>query len=134
MVISEETRSGNKDVDRYIEALESEVSKYNGESNTTKLIRSIDGMAGNISEKLNLMNEGKTNGDGTEVELSGKFIDSFIKMVEKADKIEAFSKLANSLYNDTTVETTTTTEIKSEKRITGKNAFEETLAKIKGGK
>lgn len=133
MVISEETRSGNKDVDSYIESLEAEVSKYNGESNTKKLIRSIDKMAGNISEKLDMISEDKKEADGKEVELSNKFVDTFIKMVEKADKIKAFAELADSLFSETTVQTTTTTEVKQEKIIKGKNAFEETLAKVKGG-
>lgn len=131
-MVNSNIRSGDKTVDDYIEVLEKELATFSA-SNTKKLIRSIDQMAGKISSDLDLISQDQKNADGTEVELSNKFVDTFIKMVEKADKIKSFSEVADSLFSDTTVETTTTVE-KTEKRMTGKNTYEDVLAKIKGGK
>ncbi len=102
------------------------------ESNTKKLIRSIDKMALKISEQLELIAEDKKNPDGTEVELSNKNVDTFLKMIKDSDKIEKFSEIADRMYGvNTEITTETTTETVVERKTTG-NKFEEIQNKIKG--
>jgi hypothetical protein len=133
-MVNSNIRSGNKTVDDYIEVLEKELSTFSA-SNTKKLIRSIDQMAGKISSDLDLISQDQKNPDGTEVELSNKFVDTFIKMVEKADKIEAFSKVAENMYGVKIIEEKETTVDKKEtvKPILqeGDNAFEKVIQKVK---
>jgi len=107
-MICSNLRSGNKEVDDYIEALEKENKSF-GASNTKRLIKSIDGMAGKIADDLDLINDNKQNADGTEVELSTKFINSFLILAEKADKIEKFAEIADRMYGLKTEETETIT-------------------------
>jgi hypothetical protein len=96
-MVNSNIRSGNKVVDDYIDALENELKRF-GISNTKRLISEIDGMAGAIADKLHLLNKQEKYPNGEEVELSGKEIDSFIKLAEKADKIKAFTDIAESMY------------------------------------
>ena len=107
-MICSNLRSGNKEIDDYIEALEKENKSF-GASNTKRLIKSIDGMAGKLADDLDMINENKQNADGTEVELSSKFINSFLSLAEKADKIERFAEIADRMYGLKTEETETIT-------------------------
>lgn len=107
-MICSNLRSGNKEVDEYIEALEKENKSF-GASNTKRLIKSIDGMAGKLADDLDMINDNRQNGDGTEVELSSKFINAFLGLAEKADKIEKFSEIADRMYGLKTEETETIT-------------------------
>ena len=142
MLIDATIRSGDVTVDGYIAQLEQEVVTF-GSQNAKQLIRSIDLMAKKISKDLDLISSEQKNEDGTEVELSGKVVDTFLKMVEKADKIVKFIELADSIYSskenvvliETTVETTTTTteetiEAKPSLEI-GDNPFEKIMKKVK---
>jgi len=89
-------RSGNKEVDDYIEKLESKVNAING-SNTLRLITSIDSMAGKIATDIDMMANGQQNEDGEEVEISHKIVDTFIKLIDKSDKIKSFSEVVEAL-------------------------------------
>lgn len=130
MIVNGTVRSGNKKVDEYIETLEKEIESFYA-SNSKKLIRSIDAMAGKISEELHLIATDQKNADGSEVELSSKNIDTYLKMVDKADKIEKFVAVADSMFG--TTEKTVITETKTEKKtVSSGNIFEETQKLIKG--
>lgn len=126
-------RTGKKEIDDYIIQLETEHQKFSA-SNTKRLIRSIDGMAGKIADDLDLINEEKKHPNGEEVELSNKFINAFISLSEKADKIERFADIAEKMYGLKTEETTitmteeTTTTIEETSRG---NMFEEIEKKVK---
>ena len=131
-MICSNLRSGNKEVDDYIEALENKVKSFSA-SNTKRLIRSIDGMAGKLADDLDMINESKQNGDGTEVELSSKFINSFLSLAEKADKIEKFSEIADKMYGVKTEETETITYTEETTTIIepDENTFEKIQKRIK---
>jgi len=132
-MICSNLRSGNKEVDDYIEALENKVKSFSA-SNTKRLIRSIDGMAGKLADDLDMINESKQNGDGTEVELSSKFINSFLSLAEKADKIEKFSEIADKMYGVKTEETETITYTEETTTTTTEpevNLFEVMQKKVK---
>lgn len=58
--------------------------------NTRKLISSIDNLAGKLSRDIDLIAAEQKNPDGTEVELSNKMVDTFLKMVERIDKIKNY--------------------------------------------
>lgn len=125
-------RSGNKVVDDYIEALEKENQSFTT-SNTKRLIRAIDGMAGKIADDLELINSDQQHPDGKEVELSSKFIDNFIKMTEKADKIEAFSKIAESMYGvSSNPKPSTEPTVETSESDDKGTFFERTQKKVKG--
>lgn len=85
-------RSGNHEVDKYIESLEEKVNAI-GCTNTIKLMTSIDSLAGKLSTDIDLMVAGEQNEEGKEVEVSHKLVDTFLKLVDKTDKINAFSKM-----------------------------------------
>ena len=91
-------RSGNKEVDEYIEKLENKVNSING-SNTLRLITSIDSMAGKIATDIDMMANGQQNEDGEEVEISHKIVDTFIKLIDKSDKIKSFSEVVEALQS-----------------------------------
>lgn len=131
MIIDGRTRSGNKDVDAYIEALEEEILSY-GSGNTRKLLRSIDRMAGKLSKDMDLISDDQTNPDGTEVELSGKKVNLFLQMVKESEKIKAFSDLLDEKEDQIAEETTgeAKKETPVEKRPVG-NMFEEMQKKVK---
>jgi len=138
MQISKDIRSGDKTVDSYLEALERELLSYQG-SNVKKLIRSIDGLAGKISKDLDIIAKDEKNPDGTEVELSNKIVDTFLKMVEKADKIKNFSEVVTQLNNipeEVKITTTVTTEEthKSKGLKVGDNPFEAVMNKVRDKK
>lgn len=89
-------RSGIADVDGYIEKLEEKVNAING-SNTLRLITSIDSMAGKIATDIDMMANGQQDDEGNEVEISHKIVDTFIKLIDKSDKIKSFSEVVESL-------------------------------------
>lgn len=98
-------------------------------TNVRKLFDSIDGLAGKLSRDMDLIAKDKKNPDGTEVELSSKMVDTFLKMVKEVDKIKSFSEIYDSIDDNgviTTVETKTETV---EKR--SRNKFEEIQDKVK---
>lgn len=114
-------RSGIADVDSYIEKLEEKVNAING-SNTLRLITSIDSMAGKIATDIDMMANGQQDEDGNEVEISHKIVDTFIKLIDKSDKIKSFSEVVEALRSlDDDVDTT---------KI-GESIFEKTERKIK---
>ena len=126
-------RTGKKEIDDYIIQLETEHQKFSA-SNTKRLIRSIDGMAGKIADDLDLINNDKKQANGEEVELSSKFINSFISLAEKADKIEKFAEIAEKMYglksDETTITITEETTTTIEEAPRG-NMFEEIEKKVK---
>lgn len=89
-------RSGIADVDSYIEKLEEKVNTING-SNTLRLITSIDSMAGKIATDIDMMANGQQDEEGNEVEISHKIVDTFIKLIDKSDKIKSFSEVVEAL-------------------------------------
>ena len=89
-------RSGIADVDSYIEKLEEKVNAING-SNTLRLITSIDSMAGKIATDIDMMANGQQDEEGNEVEISHKIVDTFIKLIDKSDKIKSFSEVVEAL-------------------------------------
>jgi hypothetical protein len=89
-------RSGVKDIDAYIEKLEHKVNAING-SNTLRLITSIDSMAGKIATDIDMMASGQQDEDGNDVEISHKIVDTFIKLIDKSDKIKSFSEVVEAL-------------------------------------
>ena len=115
-------RSGIADVDSYIEKLEEKVNAING-SNTLRLITSIDSMAGKIATDIDMMANGQQDDDGNEVEISHKIVDTFIKLIDKSDKIKSFSEVVEalrSLDNDS-----------EDVNKAGESIFEKTERKIK---
>jgi hypothetical protein len=115
-------RSGIADVDSYIEKLEEKVNAING-SNTLRLITSIDSMAGKIATDIDMMANGQQDEDGNEVEISHKIVDTFIKLIDKSDKIKSFSEVVEalrSLDNDS-----------EDVNKAGESIFEKTERKIK---
>lgn len=126
-------RTGKKEIDDYIIQLETEHQKFSA-SNTKRLIRSIDGMAGKIADDLDLINNDKKQANGEEVELSSKFINSFISLAEKTDKIEKFAEIAEKMYglksDETTISITEETTTTIEEAPRG-NMFEEIEKKVK---
>lgn len=132
---NENFRTENKDLNEYIEALEAKLDTY-GASNTLKLFASIDKMAGKISDALDRISNDEKDIKGNEIELSGKFVDTFIKMVEKADKIKGFIDISNAVFNPkASADKKTTTVIVEEETVmhteSGKNKFEEVQERIK---
>lgn len=114
-------RSGISDVDNYIEKLEEKVNAING-SNTLRLITSIDSMAGKIATDIDMMANGQQDEDGNEVEISHKIVDTFIKLIDKSDKIKSFSEVVEALRSlDDDADTTKV----------GESIFEKTERKIK---
>jgi len=115
-------RSGIADVDSYIEKLEEKVNAING-SNTLRLITSIDSMAGKIATDIDMMDNGQQDEEGNEVEISHKIVDTFIKLIDKSDKIKSFSEVVEalrSLDNDS-----------EDVNKAGESIFEKTERKIK---
>ncbi len=115
-------RSGIADVDSYIQKLEEKVNAING-SNTLRLITSIDSMAGKIATDIDMMANGQQDEDGNEVEISHKIVDTFIKLIDKSDKIKSFSEVVEalrSLDNDS-----------EDVNKAGESIFEKTERKIK---
>ena len=117
----EKLRSGIKDVDSYIEKLEDKVNAING-SNTLRLITSIDSMAGKIATDIDMMANGQQDEDGNDVEISHKIVDTFIKLIDKSDKIKSFSDVVEALRS-----------IEDDKvvGIAGESIFEKTERRIK---
>lgn len=115
-------RSGIADVDSYIEKLEEKVNAING-SNTLRLITSIDSMAGKIATDIDMMANGQQDEDGNDVEISHKIVDTFIKLIDKSDKIKSFSEVVEALRSlDDSIE---------EAGRVGESIFEKTERKIK---
>lgn len=105
------------------------MAKSKTKTNVRKLFDSIDNLAGKLSKDLDMLAEEKKNPDGTEVELSSKLVDTFLKMVKEVDKIKSFSEIYDTIDENgvvTTVETKTET---IEKRSV--NMFEEIQNKVK---
>lgn len=106
--------------------------------NTRKLMKSIDAMAGKISKELDMISAEQKNPDGTEVELSSKFVDTFLKMVKDADKIKSFIDISEGMdgqqietkVTETTTETVVT-ETKKPLIDIGDNPFEKVIKKVK---
>ena len=102
-------------------------------------------MASKISKDLDLLSREQTHDDGTEVELSGKFVDTFLKMVKDAPKIKEFSDLVNSMYegkpNDIVEPEPEIVAVVEGKEIplakpvikVGQNSFETVMKKVKEG-
>lgn len=117
----ENLRSGIKDVDNYIKKLEDKVNAING-SNTLRLITSIDSMAGKIATDIDMMASGQQDEDGNDVEISHKIVDTFIKLIDKSDKIKSFSDVVEALRS---------IEDDKEVGIAGESIFEKTERRIK---
>lgn len=100
MLVDPTIRTGDKNTDDYIASLEAEVLSFNG-SNSRKLIRSIDNMAKKISKDMDLIAADQRHDDDSEVELSSKQVDIYLKMVEKVDKITNFIKVVQSMDDST---------------------------------
>jgi len=90
-------RSGNPEIDKYIESLEEKVEAI-GCTNTIKLMTSIDLLAGKLSTDIDLMVKGEKDEEDNEVEVSHKLVDTFLKLVDKTDKINAFSKMLTTTF------------------------------------
>ena len=117
----ENLRSGIKDIDNYIKKLEDKVNAING-SNTLRLITSIDSMAGKIATDIDMMASGQQDEDGNDVEISHKIVDTFIKLIDKSDKIKSFSDVVEALRS---------IEDDKEVGIAGESIFEKTERRIK---
>lgn len=135
MTIDNTVRTGDKDKDAYIEALEKEIESFNA-NNSRKLIRSIDLMAGKISSDLDLIATDQKYADGNEVELSNKIVDTFLKMVEKCDKIRNFIQVAEAINRGDVPAAVTTTKTITEVTETTEeepkvNFFEATQAEVR---
>ncbi len=117
----ENLRSGIKDVDNYIKKLEDKVNAING-SNTLRLITSIDSMAGKIATDIDMMANGQQDEDGNDVEISHKIVDTFIKLIDKSDKIKSFSDVVEALRS---------IEDEKEAGVAGESIFEQTERRIK---
>jgi hypothetical protein len=115
-------RSGIADVDSYIEKLEEKVKAING-SNTLRLITSIDSMAGKIATDIDMMANGQQDDEGNEVEISHKIVDTFIKLIDKSDKIKSFSEVVESLRS--------LDDDSEDVNKAGESIFEKTERKIK---
>ena len=115
-------RSGIADVDSYIEKLEEKVKAING-SNTLRLITSIDSMAGKIATDIDMMANGQQDDEGNEVEISHKIVDTFIKLIDKSDKIKSFSEVVESLRS--------LDDDNEDANKAGESIFEKTERKIK---
>ena len=115
-------RCGIKEVDEYIEKLEAKVNAING-SNTLRLITSIDAMAGKIATDIDMMANGQQNEDGEEVEISHKIVDTFIKLIDKSDKIKSFSEVVEALKS--------LDDDEQNLDATGESIFEKTERRIK---
>jgi 2-oxo-4-hydroxy-4-carboxy--5-ureidoimidazoline (OHCU) decarboxylase len=117
----EKLRSGITNVDAYIEKLEEKVNAING-SNTLRLITSIDSMAGKIATDIDMMANGQQDEEGNDVEISHKIVDTFIKLIDKSDKIKSFSEVVEALRS--------LDEVKEEGSV-GESIFEKTERRIK---
>jgi len=115
-------RSGIADVDSYIEKLEEKVNAING-SNTLRLITSIDSMAGKIATDIDMMANGQQDEEGNEVEISHKIVDTFIKLIDKSDKIKSFSEVVEALRS--------LDDDSEDVNKVGESIFEKTERKIK---
>lgn len=115
-------RSGIADVDSYIEKLEEKVNAING-SNTLRLITSIDSMAGKIATDIDMMANGQQDDEGNEVEISHKIVDTFIKLIDKSDKIKSFSEVVEALRS--------LDDDSEDVNKVGESIFEKTERKIK---
>jgi hypothetical protein len=115
-------RSGIADVDSYIEKLEEKVNAING-SNTLRLITSIDSMAGKIATDIDMMANGQQDDEGNEVEISHKIVDTFIKLIDKSDKIKSFSEVVEALRS--------LDDDNEDVNKVGESIFEKTERKIK---
>lgn len=115
-------RSGIADVDSYIEKLEEKVKAING-SNTLRLITSIDSMAGKIATDIDMMANGQQDEEGNEVEISHKIVDTFIKLIDKSDKIKSFSEVVESLRS--------LDDDSEDVNKSGESIFEKTERKVK---
>jgi hypothetical protein len=115
-------RSGIADVDSYIEKLEEKVKAING-SNTLRLITSIDSMAGKIATDIDMMANGQQDEEGNEVEISHKIVDTFIKLIDKSDKIKSFSEVVESLRS--------LDDDSEDANKSGESIFEKTERKVK---
>jgi len=128
MQIDRSVRTGDKKKDDYIEALETELLSFQG-LKVKMLLRAIDNMAGKLARDMDLIASDDKNPDGTEVELSNKVVDTFLKMIEKVDKIKNFSDVVTTLESipsdDIKVtKTTTVTEEVTKGLKVGENPFE----------
>jgi hypothetical protein len=117
----EKLRTGISNIDAYIEKLEEKVNAING-SNTLRLITSIDSMAGKIATDIDMMANGQQDEDGNDVEISHKIVDTFIKLIDKSDKIKSFSEVVEALRS--------LDETKDETSV-GESIFEKTERRIK---
>jgi hypothetical protein len=139
MLIDSQIRSKDKTVDAYIEALEKELQSFQG-AKVKLLIRSIDNMAGKISKDLDLIASEEKNPNGTEVELSSKLVDTFLKMVKEVQHINNFQQVVSALDKIPEVKEETTESQSEEptKSVTGlkigENPMEAIIKKRIGGK
>ena len=102
----ENLRSGIKDVDNYIK---NTISKF-----------SI--IIGKIATDIDMMANGQQDEDGNDVEISHKIVDTFIKLIDKSDKIKSFSDVVEALRS---------IEDDKEVGIAGESIFEKTERRIK---
>ena len=79
-------------------------------------------MAGKIATDIDMMANGQQDEDGNDVEISHKIVDTFIKLIDKSDKIKSFSDVVEALRS---------IEDEKEAGITGESIFEKTERRIK---
>ncbi len=72
------------------------------ETNTVRLLRAMDEIAGKIATDMQLMAKGEEDGEGNTFEVSHKLVDTLVKLYDKADKIKGFNDLLLSLDEDKT--------------------------------
>lgn len=71
--------------------------KQSEETDILKLIRAIDSLAGKIAVNIEMSVNGEEDDEGKPVEVSHKLVDTFVKLIDKADKLKTFSDLLISL-------------------------------------
>jgi len=126
----------NKELNEYIESLEAKLALF-GASNARRLIASIDKMAGKISDAIDdVIDDAVENTDiqrtdeaDIKTELPSKLVETFIKMIDKIDKIKNLIEVTETIFNLVK----DPSEIVSNKPEAEGNMFEQTQKKIKVG-
>lgn len=98
--------TSNKETNDYIESLEAKLALF-GASNARRLIASIDKMAGKISDAIDdviddaVENTAVQTTDDTDIktELPSKLVETFIKMIDKIDKIKNLIEVSETIFN-----------------------------------
>lgn len=67
---------------------------------TRKLIRSIELLAEKLAKDITMMVREENDGDGNSVEVSHKLVDTYLKLIDKADKIRLFDEFMSKLEGE----------------------------------